>query len=305
MTRVTGKPVVVPTTSPAQTTKLAEVERPPSTVVTRAVAETSRPLTGADVDRTPRLASASNGVNQVMLTRLQNSGVHPFVADIREHSARNAAALREQNLELLRQKGEADPEAKLQALEQQAADRLQVLVRRSAKGFGGILRDLRMKTVWEEPGKRDSKYLEYREEVERGLGMFGYRPCYGYASVDASTQGACTEYGDIVLGLKGVADRTSFCLFDSFDQGTRDNYEQNCFTFEDVPELLVNQQLSGLFQEMPFAYDEAQIFGGVVAADIARVEIPDDPAYDALAQRTREVMPWTEVARYAKPKSEP
>jgi hypothetical protein len=304
MTRVTAKPVVVPPAPMTAATEVAPVEQPAATVA-NGVAETTRPLTGSDVDRTPRLATAGTGVNQVMLTRLQNSGVHPFVADIKEISARNAAALREQNLELLRKNGEADPEAKLQALEKQAGDQLQVLVRRSAKGFTGILRDLRMKTVWEEPGKRDSKYLEYREETERALGMFGYRPCYGYASVDASTRGACTEYGDIVLGLKGVADRTSFCLFDSFDQGTRENYEQNCFTFKDVAELLVNQQLTGLFKEMPYAYDEAQIFGGVVAADIARVEIPDDPAYDELAQRTHEVMPWAEVARYTKPKSEP
>lgn len=241
-----------------------------------------RPVTAEDVRKTPAGTSSK----------------HAFVQEISAHSKANAARLRDENLTLL--KDEPDPAAALEQLEQEVARDLEVLVRRSAKGFAGVLRDLRMKTVWEEPGKRDPKYLGYREEVEREIGVFEHQPHYGYAAADDLMKGAGTEFGDVVVKLRGVEDRVTFCMFDSFDQGTRDNYQQNCFTLEDLPQLIINQRLSKLFEEMPFAYDEAQIFGGVQAADISRVDLPEGPEFDALAKKTVELLPWVEVQRYAK-----
>ncbi|MEE8409293.1 MAG: hypothetical protein V3T05_06795 [Myxococcota bacterium] len=67
---------------------------------------------------------------------------------------------------------------------------------------------------------------------------------------------------------------------------------------DDVAQLIINQQLHGVFKDMPFAYDEAQIMNGIVATDIAEVDIPNGAEYEALVRRAREALPWLEIHRY-------
>src|SRR5262249_6697681 len=146
-------------------------------------------------------AEASRGVVSADL-RSGAAANHPFVESIRGHSAENARRLRAENLALLAH--ERDPEGALRQLEADFKKQQHVLIRRVSKGFEGMLRDGRMKSVYEEPGKRAPSYLKYREDTERNLGFYEHRPAYGYLSTTDDTRPTCDEYGAVILSLKSA-----------------------------------------------------------------------------------------------------
>lgn len=205
------------------------------------------------------------------------SPVHPFVQEMRAFSAANASKLRAENLRILREKGSADPEVELAALEKDWRKNQKLLMRRSARGLMGLLLEGRIKTAYEVSDKRvDPKYLTYREEVERNIGYFEHRPCYGYVAFDESMKDAPTEFGDIVLTLKPerYKNRVTCCEFDSFDQLTREAFVEKVFSWED-----------GRRNE------------AVTLADLAGVELPADARFDLIAEEVRRRAPGVKVTR--------
>lgn len=260
------------------------------------------PASAPDQTRLPGLEAVAKS---------STSAVHPFVEDMRAFSATNTSKLRAENLRLLREKGAADPEAELAALEKDWRKNQKLLMRRSARGLMGLLLDGRIKTAYEVSDKRvDPKYLTYREEVERNIGYFEHRPCYGYVSFDETMKDAPTEFGNIVLTLKPerYKDRVTCCEFDSFDQLTREAFVEKVFLWEDVVHLALFQKLSGLLEEIPFAYDEAQLFGpegrpneAVTLADLAGVELPADARFDVIAEEVEKRAPGVKVTRKVTP----
>ena len=257
--------------------------------------------------RNPGLVPHAGPARRAALLSVLCRTPHPFVQAMRALSRANAESIKAKCLALLTERGEADPQAVLTEMVDAKRGRQQLLMRRSARGLLGLLLDGRIKTAYEMPHKRDGNYLGYREETERAIGTFDHRPCYGYVAFDDQTKAAPTEFGDMVLHLRPerYSERVTCCEFDSFDQATQENFEANVFLWEDVAHLLVFQQLTGVFEDMPFAYDEVQLFApkgrpleAVTLADVSRVEIPEGAANDLLAEEVRKRAPWIEVQRY-------
>lgn len=257
----------------------------------------------------PRASVHPSGPASLIAAQNSKPVLHPFVAGMEEESRSNALRYREQNLRLLAERGVADPEAELLRLETVLRSRQQLLMRRSVRGLSGLLLDGKIKTVYEVPDKRvgPEKYLEYRRETEERLGYFEHRPCYGYVSFDPQMTAAPTEFGDIILTLRGKScrERVVFCEFDSFDHESRESYRSKAFLWDDVVHLALNQMLDGTLENMPYAYDEAQIFAprgrpldNVTLADVESVAIPSSSRFDAIAAEVRRTAPWVSVTRY-------
>jgi hypothetical protein len=159
---------------------------------------------------------------------------------------------------------------------------LEVRKRCTPEGLAGILRDQRVRTVFETGTTRGVSNLEYRRQTESALFGIGYgadarrRPIYGY--LQGSEEDALYDFGPVVLHLSSsVAERTTVTIGDTLwqtDNGTLPCLAPTPLADPTDAALHTDSDFAGattIAETTPAGYSEAQIHGGVELADIESV----------------------------------
>ena len=198
-----------------------------------------------------------------------------------------------------------------------------ISLRMNEQGLAALISNGRVQNIFDTGEIRDTgeddkyapSYLNDRRRIERK--MFGIpddapgtaRPAYGYFD-SPLTDGEALSYGDVVLHLRDeVRPRTTFTVSDSFRSNAVPSYADDPSPYSAIgtspagaaiPEDLANIPWNAPEEDHRRRYDplnwemnskrwldkdyvEAQIHGGVTAADIESITIPDDIDVDEKA----------------------
>lgn len=128
------------------------------------------------------------------------------------------------------------------------------------------------------------------------------RPIYGYLS-GSDEQQVLPQYGTVIISLRAaVRKRATFTLGDSLDQTVHARIPTFAPSALEAPELLSLFAPQDVLDASSFAaaappshrYAEAQIYGGISLADVARLEFTAGqlPASETLSELGRLALPW-------------